>query len=257
MRRTGPTLESWCAEVSSRWLLLLRKSGSSVCRLQSLRLVDSVVAAPGVWSAGSVALRNVGFSRSAIEPGSPVLAGRFFTIEAPGNSTPSRSPQTSQKLPPVLPSLSPLLRVPLPDPPAPRDIIPVSQTQSRSSLHDVGQEGWKQPWPYFLSPKSARFRDKPSVIPLWDSDLLFLFYTQGPEPFCSTWDKLIHPTRFIEPLLYASPFVESKLSFYFPKKILVCFHVKHPVQCLPCSWWSTDGKHIAILEKHRNRYMCA
>ena len=65
-------------------------TGFSWCRAQSSGTRASVVVAPGsraqaqhLGHTGLVAVWHVGSSR--IEPGSPALAGRFFTTEPPGN----------------------------------------------------------------------------------------------------------------------------------------------------------------------------
>ena len=175
-------------------------------------------------------------------------------------STPSQSAQTAQKPSPVLPSPGPLLRVPLPDhpPPTPATSFLCHRLSPVAPIMLWDRRDGSSPGPTSCHQRLLVLE----TSPVWSSSqtriCCFFFIPKAPSPSVLLGiNEIIHPTHFIEPLLYASPFVESKLSFYFPKEILVCFRVKHPVQCLPCSWWSTDGKHIAILEKHPNRYKCA
>ena len=89
----GATLQLPCRGFSLWCLLSLWSTDSRVCRLQWLQHMDSVGAAPGLWSTGSV-LVVLGLSCSTacriflnprIKPVSPALAGGFFTTGHQGS----------------------------------------------------------------------------------------------------------------------------------------------------------------------------
>ena len=91
--REGAALQLPCTGLSLWCLLLLWSADSRVCRLQWLQHMDSIVAAPGLWSTGSVVV-VLGLSCSTacriflnprIKPVSPALAAVFFTIGYQGS----------------------------------------------------------------------------------------------------------------------------------------------------------------------------
>ena len=89
--RVEATLQVWHLGFSLWWLHLLHSMGSRASRLQQLQHEGSVVAVPGALEnrlnkCGTWAqlLRGMwDLPRPGIEPVSPALAGRFFTIEPP------------------------------------------------------------------------------------------------------------------------------------------------------------------------------
>ena len=94
-----------CAGFSLLWLLSW-STGSKGCRLQQLRHMGSIVAAPRPQSTGSIIAAH-GLSCShcmwdlpgpGIKPLSPALAGRFFTTEQPGKPQASFKSESLYKL---------------------------------------------------------------------------------------------------------------------------------------------------------------
>ena len=151
MRRTGPLSSRGVHRggVSCRGAWALGCAGFSRC--------GAWLSSCGSWGlerTGSVALRNVGSSqirdRTWVSCIGRHILHHWGTRKA-AYSTPSGSPPTSHKLSPVLPSLGPLLRVPLPDLPTPTPghlSCVIDQTcSSRVIMWDRGTEAALAPLP--------------------------------------------------------------------------------------------------------------